>query len=151
MALKRGLIIVGGSVLPVCEAKSTASRSPSIVDHAHRANLAIAQKNPAEAGSEAKSTAFFNFAIAWDECDGYTSVSGARVLEQLQAQTDARIEQWRYQNPGGIAQSAPFYAWNSGLVKQLNAPRRLCTSVGVLGSALSGRLRIDAKIAQTLN
>ncbi|KAF5311317.1 hypothetical protein D9611_012578 [Ephemerocybe angulata] len=57
-----------------------------IADHAHGANLAIAQKNTAELGSEGKSTVGFDFAIveecqAWDECDGYTSVYGARVLE----------------------------------------------------------------------
>ncbi|KAH6906504.1 glycoside hydrolase family 114 protein [Coprinopsis sp. MPI-PUGE-AT-0042] len=57
-----------------------------IADHAHTKNLAIAQKNAAELGSEGKTTAGFDFAVAeecqvWDECSEYTDAYGTAVLE----------------------------------------------------------------------
>ena len=57
-----------------------------IADHAHSQDLAIAQKNAAELGSEGKTTAGFDFAVAeecqvWDECDEYLDAYGSAVLE----------------------------------------------------------------------
>ncbi|KAH6906508.1 glycoside hydrolase family 114 protein [Coprinopsis sp. MPI-PUGE-AT-0042] len=57
-----------------------------IADYAHSKNLAIAQKNTAELGSEGKTTAGFDFAIAeachaYEECEEYFDVYGTAVLE----------------------------------------------------------------------
>lgn len=53
---------------------------------AHKDGLAIAQKNTTELGSQGKSVIKFDFAIAEecqvnDECDAYTEVYGAKVIE----------------------------------------------------------------------
>lgn len=56
-------------------------------DHAHSLGLAVAQKNTGgELGSRGKSVAGFDFAVAeeceqWEECDTYTDVYGANMVE----------------------------------------------------------------------
>ena len=68
--------------------------------HAHQKGLAIAQKNTSQLGSVGKNTVGFDFAIAeecqaYEECDAYTDVYGANVIEieytdnDLSAYTDA--------------------------------------------------------------
>lgn len=53
---------------------------------AHKAGLAIAQKNSAEYAAKLKKSVKFDFAVAeecyrWNECSTYTSVYGARVID----------------------------------------------------------------------
>ena len=57
-----------------------------LAERAHAAGLAIAQKNTAEIGDAGRFEVGFDFAIAeecqvYDECDGYTDVYGANVIE----------------------------------------------------------------------
>lgn len=57
-----------------------------LADHAHDLGLAIGQKNAAELGSLGRKQVGFDFAVVegcqvYDECDAYTDVYGARVLE----------------------------------------------------------------------
>ncbi|KZP08857.1 glycoside hydrolase family 114 protein [Athelia psychrophila] len=57
-----------------------------IVDHAHSAGLAVAQKNTADLGSTGQSTAGFDFAVAeecqrYSECSSYTNVYGNNLIE----------------------------------------------------------------------
>lgn len=57
-----------------------------LVDFAHTAGLAVAQKNAPELGGRGRGEAGFDFAIAeqchrYNECEAYTSVYGARVID----------------------------------------------------------------------
>lgn len=57
-----------------------------LADAAHDLGLAIAQKNGGETGAAGRDTAHFDFAIVEEcqvfaECDGYTEVYGAAVIE----------------------------------------------------------------------
>lgn len=65
------------------------------VTHAHSLGLSVAQKNTAELGTSGRDVAGFDFAIAeecqeFDECDQYSDVYGAQMLEieYSQAQFD---------------------------------------------------------------
>jgi hypothetical protein len=56
-----------------------------LVDRAHRAGLAVAQKNTAELEARGRDEVGFDFAVveecdAYDECDAFTDVYGDRVL-----------------------------------------------------------------------